>query len=101
MLDSERQYLTEYHSRGTPDIKVVIDSRANKTLSQINEEYDEDDLSQFGVKNRRSVASTSPNSTKTVVSQLGRSELQRTPQLAQQIEQMEAEFKLFLDEVYN
>ena len=52
MLDPERQYLqsVEYNSVELHDIKVVVDSRANKTLSQINEEYDEDDLSAFGVK---------------------------------------------------
>ena len=85
------------------EIKPVVDSRANKTLSQINEEYDEEDHSVFGIRRtpKMSQASTSPISNRTEVSQLGRTALQRAPQLAEQLDQMEVEFQVFLDQVYN
>lgn len=91
-----------------------LDSRVNRTLSQINEEYDEDDLSALLSKphtpntNRRgkSIDSVSPRSPRSMqrnlnLSMTNKSDIQVAPRVVIDVENMEADFNHFLDKLYN
>jgi hypothetical protein len=78
----------------------VIDSRVNHTLSQIDETYDEDDISALNQhtpntarKNRTagSLGDVSPMSVKS------NNDVTRPPRVLQEIEEMELEFNTFLE----
>lgn len=78
----------------------MIDSRVNHTLSQIDETYDEDDISALNQhtpntarKNRTngSLVDVSPMSMKS------NNDVSRPPRVLQEIEEMELEFNTFLE----
>ncbi len=78
----------------------MIDSRVNHTLSQIDETYDEDDISALNQhtpntarKNRTtgSLGDVSPMSMKS------NNNVSRPPRVLQEIEEMELEFNTFLE----